>query len=100
MKKSVRGSLKAQTQADKDAIVLDINKYTLWHLVTQDVTEEDGSNSFTFEAWVENATDESKLWTDMKHHADKLKGNIDRHDCTHDETNKKPCVIAETYKVE
>lgn len=100
MKKSIRGQLKAQTQADKEAIVADINKYLLWKLDTQDITEEDGSTSFAFEAWVENATDESKLWTDMKRHADKLKGKLDRHDCTHDEAIKKDCKLSEEYKVE
>lgn len=100
MKKSIRGNLKAQAQTDKEAIVADINKYLLWKLDTQEVTDEDGNTSFSFEAWVENDTDETKLFTDMKRHADKLKGNIDRHDCTHDEHKKKPCVIAETYKVE
>lgn len=100
MKKSIRGNLKAQSQADKEAIVTDINKYLLWKLDTQEVTDEDGNTSFSFEAWVENDADESKLFTDMKRHADKLKGNIDRHDCTHDETDKKPCKLAEIYTVE
>jgi hypothetical protein len=100
MKKSIRGNLKAQTQADKESIVADINKYLLWKLDTQEVTDEDGNTSFSFEAWIENEQDEAKLFTDMKRHADKLKGNVDRHDCTHDEKDKKPCKIAETYVVE
>lgn len=98
MKKSVRGNIKAQTQADKDAIVNDINKYTLWRLTTATVINEAGEEEFTFEAWVENATDETNLWDDMKVHADKLTGKIDRHDCTHDEKTHKPCKILETYK--
>lgn len=100
MKKSIRGNLKAQTDTDKQAIVADINKYLLWKLDTQEVTDEDGNTSFSFEAWVENDTDESKLFTDMKRHVDKFKGNIDRHNCTHDEMDKKPCVLSETYKAE
>jgi hypothetical protein len=101
MKKSIRGNLKAKSQADKTAIVTDINKYLLWKLDTQEVSnEETGETTFVFEAWVENASDEGKLWSDMKRHADKVKGNIDRHDCTHDEKDKKPCTLAEEYKAE
>lgn len=100
MKKSIRGNLKAQTDTDKQAVVTDINKYLLWKLDTQEVTDEEGNVSFSFEAWVENDADESKLFTDMKRHADKLKGNIDRHDCTHDEKDNKPCELTESYKVE
>lgn len=100
MKKSVRGNIKTKTQADKDAIVTDINKYLLWKLDTQTlIDDETGEESFVFEAWVENDSDESKLFTDMKRHADKLKGKLDRHDCTHDEQHKKPCVISEEYTV-
>lgn len=99
MKKSIRGTLKTHSQADKNAIVTDINKYLLWKLDTQEVADENGEVSFVFEVWVENTSDEIKLWSDMKGHADKLKGNINRHDCTHDEKDKKPCVIAEDYTV-
>jgi hypothetical protein len=97
MKKSIRGSIKATEQTDKEAIVSDINKCILWKLDTGDTTDDSGATSFTFEAWVDNPADETKLWTDMKRHADRLKGKIDRHDCTHDEHDKKPCAIAESY---
>ena len=30
MKKSIRGQIKVKTQNDKQAVVLDINKYLLW----------------------------------------------------------------------
>jgi hypothetical protein len=101
MKKSIRGNIKAKTQADKESIVADINKYLLWKLDTQGVIDEEtGEESFAFEAWVENDQDESKLFTDMKRHADKHKGKLDRHDCTHDEKEKKPCKIAEEYSAE
>jgi hypothetical protein len=72
MKKSIRGNLKTKTQADKEAVVADINKYLLWKLDTQEVVDiETGESTFTFEVWVENQSDESKLWNDMKRHADK-----------------------------
>jgi hypothetical protein len=103
MKKSIRGNIKAKTQADKESIVADINKYLLWKLDTQGVIDEEtGEESFSFEAWVENDQDEAKLFTDMKKHVDKhkLKSKIDRHDCTHDEKHKKPCQIAEEYTAE
>jgi hypothetical protein len=102
MKKSIRGNIKAKTQADKESIVADINKYLLWKLDTRDVEDEEGNTSFSFEAWVENDQDEAKLFTDMKKHVDKhkLKSKIDRHDCTHDEKDKKPCKIAEEYSAE
>lgn len=100
MKKSIRGNLKAKSQADKSAIVTDINKYLLWRLDTEEIPDEEtGETVFTFEAWVENATDEAKLWADMKGHCDKLKGKIDRHDCTHDEKDHKPCNLTEEYTV-
>lgn len=99
MKKSIRGNLKTKIQADKETVVSDINKYFLWKLDTQDVMDDEtGETSFFFEAWVENAEDEAKLFADMKRHADKHKGKIDRHDCSHDDKEKKPCVITEEYK--
>lgn len=100
MKKSIRGNLKTKTQADKEAVVSDINKYLLWKLDTQEVIDDEtGDASFVFEAWVENADDEAKLFADMKRYANRHKGNIDRHDCSHDDKEKKPCVIAEEYRV-
>lgn len=100
MKKSIRGNLKTKTQADKEVVVSDINKYLLWKLDTQEVIDDEtGESSLVFEAWVENESDESKLFADMKRHADKHKGSIDRHECSHDEQYKKPCVIAEEYRV-
>ncbi|WP_078548640.1 hypothetical protein [Litchfieldia alkalitelluris] len=102
MKKSIRGNIKTKLQSDKDLIVSDINKYTLWKLDTQNIVDiETGEESFAFEAWLNDSKDEFGLWADMKKHVDKhkLKSKIDKHDCTHDEQHKKPCVIAETYEV-
>lgn len=101
MKKSIRGNIKAKTQSDKESIVNDINKYLLWKLDTQEVVDEETSeSSFVFEAWVENEQDEMKLFNDMKGHINKHKGKLNRHDCTHDEKDKKPCKITEEYRVE
>ncbi|WP_077622016.1 hypothetical protein [Sediminibacillus massiliensis] len=99
MKKSIRGRLKAKTQADKDSIVKSINKYELWKLDTQDFTgDETAEPSFNFEAWVNTETDKNNLFSDMKKKVDELSGEIDWHDCTHDEKEKKPCKIAEKYE--
>lgn len=102
MKKSIRGNIKTKTQTDKELIVADINKYLLWKLDTQDVEDEEGNASFSFEAWVENDKDELSLWSDMKKHVEKHKLNskIDRHDCSHDEKYGKSCEILEQYEVE
>lgn len=93
MKKSIRGSIRTNTQTDKDSIVADINKYTLWRLNTN-VYE----NTFIFEAWVNNENDKNELWSDMKRHVDALTGKIDWHYCSHDEEMKEPCVIVEEYE--
>ncbi|PLR93179.1 hypothetical protein [Bacillus sp. T33-2] len=99
MKKSIRGNIKAKTQEDRDAIVQDINKYTLWRLDTSEsIDETTGESVFNFEAWVNSESDETKLWSDMKRHCDKHKGKLDRHNCNHDEEHKTPCVIDEEYK--
>lgn len=52
---------------------------------------------FEFEAWVDNVTDKSTLFDDLKPFVDTHGGWIDWHECTHDELTPTPCVIIETY---
>lgn len=85
MKYSVRGKVATE---NTEEVVGVINRYSLWRLVTSQ------DESFTFEAWVNTTEDKAALFEDLKPYA----GVIDWHECTHDEADSKPCVIAEEYR--
>lgn len=88
MKYSIRGSLNT---VDGSAVVGVLNNYSLWRLMTNQ------SETFTFEAWVNNTMDKDNLFSDLKPIVDASMGQIDWHECTHDETKAQPCVVAESY---
>lgn len=94
MKYSCRGFIPV---SDGSAIVATINSYTLWRLVTQDSQDEQGSDIFTFEAWVNALADKTSMFNDLKPFVDTHGGSIDWHECTHDEANPQPCVLAGVY---
>jgi hypothetical protein len=96
MRYSIRGSIRTQ---DGEPIVADINRFSLWRLVTADEMDEEGYAVFTFEAWVNTESDKTALFDLLKPHVDTHSGAIDWHECTHDEPEHIPCVIIETYTV-
>ncbi|MGM0836054.1 MAG: hypothetical protein ACQEV7_07845 [Bacillota bacterium] len=85
MKYSIRGTIPTD---DGTEIVQVINRYSLWRLVTSQ------DEAFTFEAWVNTEADRTSLFEELKPYA----GVIDWHECTHDEADSQPCVIAEEYR--
>lgn len=80
-------------------MVTDINRFSLWRLVTATEIDESENQVFTFEAWVNSESEKTALFTLLKPHVDHHTGAIDWHTCSHDEMTHMPCVIAETYKV-
>ncbi|WP_256761395.1 hypothetical protein [Cohnella sp. WQ 127256] len=95
MRYSIRGSIRTR---DGSSIVSDINRFVLWRLVTINAVDQSEYPIFTFEAWVNSIADKDALFNVLKLHVDTLTGEIDWHECNHDELISKPCVIIETYK--
>jgi hypothetical protein len=83
--------------ADGSAVVGLLNKYVLWRLVTGQGKDEQGADLFKFEAWVNTIDDKTALFGELKPYVDQFGENIDWHECTHDESNPRSCVISETY---
>jgi len=96
MRYSIRGAIRT---SDGAPIVADINRFTLWRLVTANDTDYEDYPSFTFEAWVRTASDKDALFTLLKAHVDEHTGAVDWHECTHDEPGPQPCMIVEEYRV-
>lgn len=95
MKYSIRGTLNL---TDGQSVVDVLNSYSLWRLITNQTTSEDGTQLFTFEAWVNTLTDKDSLFNDLKPFVDTSGEVIDWHECSHDEAISRPCVIAEEYR--
>jgi hypothetical protein len=95
MKYSIRGNL---SLTDELIVIETINKYTLWKLdqghTTNPMTEE---QTYRFEVWVNTIEDKTSLFNELKPIVDEFGETIDWHECTHDELQPQPCVIAEEY---
>jgi hypothetical protein len=92
MKYSVRGEIPNLSDAADANLLVIINNYFLYQLVTKVV-----SGTRTFEAWVNYLPDKNGLFNDLKFFVDQCGGWIDWHECSHDEAVSQPCVISETY---
>ena len=96
MKYSIRGSIFVSDGTD---IINVINKYNLWKLVTGNMKDDiTNSDIFIFETWVATETDKTELFNELKSFVDTNSGNIDWHECSHDESNSYPCIITEVYR--
>lgn len=89
MKYSVRGSF---SLTNKQEILTTIEKYPLWRPIED--SEADGI--YSFEVFLNAGLDKNNLFEDLKSLV-QTGESIDWHECCHDETIKRPCVIAETY---
>lgn len=95
MKYSIRGRLNVDEGTE---IIELLNRYSLWRLVTGGYYNEEADiNVFTFEVWLNTNEDKNDLFRDLKLEVDRYGGNINWHECTHDEPLHKPCVILEEY---
>lgn len=98
MKYSIGGSI---FTSDETGIVDVINNYKLWRLtVANERDSVTNLNIFNFEAWVNTELDKNSLFADLKAIIDNNNGQINWHECTHDEEISTPCVIAEEYRGE
>lgn len=101
MKYSIRGTLNT---TDEAGVISAINNYEIWRLTTYrgsrayDENPIDGDSKLIFEVWVNSLSDKDSLFNDLKTFVDDYGEIIDWHECTHDESNPLPCVIAEEYR--
>lgn len=96
MQYSVRGRLNT---ADDTKIKGAINKYrTLDKESLSSNTDENGKPNFIFEYKTKDIAKKNGMFTDFKSLVDEYTGELDWHECSHDEVNPKPCVLAETYR--
>jgi len=98
MKYSIKGSTFI---SDGTEIIITINKYKIWKLLQSNgkslITDDD---IFDFEVWVNAQEDKDMLFNDLKTFINSYGGNINWHECKHDEDSNEPCVIKESYRGE
>ncbi|AYP68274.1 hypothetical protein PQE75_gp205 [Bacillus phage vB_BcoS-136] len=96
MKYSIRGELNKMSEANA---ISSINSFSLWRLITSIISfdNEDSSDIFIFEAWVNTKEEKDYIFEDMKIEVDKYGGWVDWHMCTHDERIPKPCIVEDRY---
>ena len=108
MKYAVLANLRFETPTKRDQMSQVIkNKIAgklLWGVThIAEGISEDGKPFAGIELRFENKADMNELFALIK---DKiatipvLKGTVSKHDCTHDETSSKPCIISELYQKE
>lgn len=96
MKYSIRGNLAATV--DDSSVVSLINQYELWRLISYRSVNRNKVECLTFEVWLNTAEDKSGLYDALKTFVDQYGGQINWHECTHDESESSPCEISEEYR--
>jgi hypothetical protein len=92
----IRGNLNTNDDTKIKGV---INKYrTLDKESLASHTDEKGKPQFTFEFNTKDLAKKNGIFSDFKSLVDEYTGEIDWHECSHDETNGKPCVISEVYR--
>jgi hypothetical protein len=96
MQYSIRGKLYTTDETKIKGVV---NKYRVLDKESlASNTEENGKPNFLFEYKTKDLTKKNGLFADFKALVDEYTGELDWHECTHDETNPQPCLLAETYR--
>lgn len=99
MKFSIRGQLKITLESDKESITQIINNYTIYSQSSFDGEDVNGEPLYFFEVLLNTQDESDKLWQDLLPKVDVFTGTLDRHQCSHDESVPRPCIISETYRV-
>lgn len=96
MKYSIRCST---FMSDGTEIIDVINEYKIWKLISSKgkslITRDD---TFNFEVWLNTLEDKNMLFNDLKIFIDSYGGDVNWHECKHDEDTREPCEIAEIYR--
>lgn len=91
----VRGNLKT---SDDTKIKGVINKYRVLDKESlQPFTDEAGRPQFSFELKTKDIDKKNGMFADFKTLVDEYTGDIDWHECRHDE-GKGACILAESYR--
>lgn len=93
MKYSVKGSLRT---TDASVLMATLGKYTS-DISSSQHTDPEGHAVLIFEAWVASTEDKTAMFEDLKPLVDMFGEAINWHECSHEETVSRPCVIRETY---
>lgn len=91
----IRGNLKT---SDDTKIKGAINKYRILDKESlQPFADESGKPSFVFELKTKDQAKKSGLFSELKALVDEYTGEVDWHECRHDEGNGQ-CTLADAYR--